>query len=76
MLGGFPNLNIVIRQWNPLLQMQALQTLASLGVCQMGQQGGLSILNGQKLKLVGQRVVASIPKPIVTLGTPTFVQLG
>jgi hypothetical protein len=73
MLGGFPNLNMVIRQWNSLQQMQALQKLASLGVCQMGQQGKLCMLNGQQLKLVGQGVVASIPKLVVTLGTPTFV---
>jgi hypothetical protein len=53
-----------------------LQTIASLGVCQMGQQGRLSVLNGQQLKLIRQGVVASIPKPIVTQGTPTSVQLG
>jgi hypothetical protein len=41
--------------------MQALRALESLGVCQMGQQGGLSMLNGQQLQSVGQKVVISIP---------------
>jgi hypothetical protein len=39
-LGRFPTINM-LGQWNPLQQiqvMQALQTLASLGAAQMGQQ--------------------------------------
>jgi hypothetical protein len=42
-LGGFSNLN-TMGQLNPLQLLQAMQTwrtLASLGVCQVGQQGGM-----------------------------------
>jgi hypothetical protein len=57
--GGLgPRLRAVQGQWNALhLQqaMQALQTLASLGVCQVGEQRGLhNVIIGQLLEQYGQ----------------------
>jgi hypothetical protein len=52
-------------QWNPLQQMQvlqALQTLASLGVGQIAQQGNFLILVGKSLEYGGQGANSSMPK--------------
>ncbi len=54
--------------------MQALQTLASLGVCQVGQQGGLQMLNGQQLEQHGQGAMGSMPKALPMRGTRASVQ--
>jgi hypothetical protein len=59
-LDGFPTINMM-GQWNPLQQiqvMQALQTLASLGAAQMGQQ------EAQHGHVVG----SSMPQPATIKG--------
>ncbi len=52
--------------------MQALQT--SLGVCQVGQQGGLQMLNGQQLEQHGQGAKGSMPRALPMRGTRASVQ--
>ncbi len=60
-------------QWNPLQQMQALQTLASLGVGQIGQQGSMPMLVRPSLKQNGQGTVGSMPKVVGVQGIKALV---
>jgi hypothetical protein len=70
-LGGLSSMNL--GQWNPLQQMQALQTLASLGVGQIGQQGSMPMLVRPSLKQNGQGTVGSMPKVVGVQGIKALV---
>jgi hypothetical protein len=74
MQGGLVGLSTMnLGQWNPLQQMQALQTLASLGVGQIGQQGSMPMLVKPSLKQNGQGIVGSMPKVVGVQGIKALV---
>lgn len=70
-LGGLSSMNL--GQWNPLQQMQALQTLVSLGVGQIGQQGSMPMLVRPSLKQNGQGTMGSMPKVVAVQGIKALV---
>ncbi len=65
-LGGLSSMNL--GQWNPLHQ-----TLASLGVGQIGQQGSMPMLVRPSLKQNGQGTVGSMPKVVGVQGIKALV---